>query len=201
MRLEQGEVALLDWHLQRMAGSADVFGIPFRVESARGFLRLMLPHVGTRKHPVRARMTLGPRGHMKVEEAGKDVGPYTRAWVDTVAAFDAASSALGRHKTTSRAIYDAPIARAKRMGAHDVILLDADGFVIEAATANVFAQFGDLLVTPDLRSGGLAGVRRAFLLETRSDVVEAKLHVDELRSSNAIFLSNAVRGLMQVELV
>ena len=57
------------------------------------------------------------------------------------------------------------------------------------------------LLTPPLSAGGLPGVERAYLLETRPDAEEAVLTPADLERAEGIFLSNALRGMMRVELV
>jgi para-aminobenzoate synthetase/4-amino-4-deoxychorismate lyase len=44
----------------------------------------------------------------------------------------------------------------------------------------------------------LAGVYRRHLLETRTDIEERILYLEDLRHADAIYLANAVRGLRKV---
>jgi para-aminobenzoate synthetase/4-amino-4-deoxychorismate lyase len=46
----------------------------------------------------------------------------------------------------------------------------------------------------------LAGVYRRHLLETRPEIKERVLTLDDLRHADAIYLANAVRGLRRVYL-
>jgi para-aminobenzoate synthetase/4-amino-4-deoxychorismate lyase len=200
MRLEDGRVALLDRHLARLERSAAAFGTPFDSETTRTFLGHLLPALGSRKHPVRVRMTLGPAGHLRIQEGHADFRLYRKAWIDPRPFVHGAEVGC-RHKTTTRTVYDGPMDRAQGVGADDAILVDADGWVIESTTANVFALFDDLLVTPPLTAAGLPGVMREHVLATRPGAVEARIHVDELRRADAVYLTNAVRGWMPVEVI
>lgn len=53
---------------------------------------------------------------------------------------------------------------ADEAGADEALFVDAEGFLVEATQANVFAVLGTDLVTPPLSSGCLAGVTRAHIL-------------------------------------
>jgi para-aminobenzoate synthetase/4-amino-4-deoxychorismate lyase len=55
--------------------------------------------------------------------------------------------------------------------------------------------------TPPVECGLLPGVYRRHLLETRPDIEERVLFLDDLRHADAIYLANAVRELRRVNLV
>jgi para-aminobenzoate synthetase/4-amino-4-deoxychorismate lyase len=44
----------------------------------------------------------------------------------------------------------------------------------------------------------LAGVYRRHLLETRQDIEERVLHLEDLKAAGSVYLSNAVSGLRRV---
>lgn len=82
--------------------------------------------------------------------------------------------------------------RAVAAGAEEVVLLDRDGFVAEAPTANAFAVVGGTLWTPPLRYV-LAGITRdAVLTLARADripVREEPLPREAFASSDEAFLT------------
>jgi para-aminobenzoate synthetase/4-amino-4-deoxychorismate lyase len=59
---------------------------------------------------------------------------------------------------------------------------------------------GGRCFTPPVECGLLAGVFRRHLLETRPDIGERVLSIDDLRKADAVYVSNAVRGLRRVEI-
>lgn len=75
----------------------------------------------------------------------------------------------------------------------------ADAHVSVADAANVFILSGDLLLTPPTRDGALLGTVREQILEIGPsvgfEVREASFTVDELRSADAVLLSNSGLGL------
>lgn len=68
----------------------------------------------------------------------------------------------GAVKHGSRAAWELA---ARHLGVDQVILVDPDGFVLEANRSNVFAVIDGVLVTPPLDDRFLAGVTRGVLLE------------------------------------
>ncbi len=91
------------------------------------------------------------------------------------------------------------LAEAKAAGATDCVMCNADGYVTEASTSNVFARVDGVWCTPLLRDGILAGITRALLLELLPQlgerVAERHLTAAELRSAEELFLSSTLRDL------
>jgi 4-amino-4-deoxychorismate lyase len=83
----------------------------------------------------------------------------------------------------------------------EVLMCGRDGFVACARSANLFAQFGNVLATPPAGIGVIAGVARARLLQSPPagfSVRVQAMHRDALRHADALILSNAVRGFVPV---
>ena len=91
------------------------------------------------------------------------------------------------------------LARAEvgRAGADDGVLLDAGGNVIGATAANLFAFIDGRWATPRIDDCGIAGICRARLLPAL-DARECVLSPAEVESADAVFLCNAVRGILAV---
>jgi para-aminobenzoate synthetase/4-amino-4-deoxychorismate lyase len=144
MRLERGQVALLDGHLARLAGSARYHAIPFDAAALRA-------RIGLEKGDARLRVLLSPDGRFAVERAPLPeplAGP--------------APVALSRepvdrrdpdlfHKTTRRAPYERR--RAERPDLFDVVLLNAEGEVTETTIGNLVAEIDGERLTPPLDAG------------------------------------------------
>ncbi len=79
-----------------------------------------------------------------------------------------------------------------------MLFLNLRGEVTEGAISNVFIEKDGRWFTPPIECGLLAGVYRRHLLETRPDIEERVLSLDDLRSADAVYLTNAVRGLRRV---
>ena len=81
-----------------------------------------------------------------------------------------------------------------------MLFLNLRGEVTEGAISNVFVVKDCRWFTPPVECGLLAGVYRRHLLETRPEIEERVMSLDDLRSADAIYLCNAVRGLRRVTL-
>ena len=80
----------------------------------------------------------------------------------------------------------------------DGLVLDTEGRVVSATSANVFALVNGRWCTPPVQSCGIAGLLRAWILENVESGVEADLTVAQIESAQAVFLCNAVRGILAV---
>lgn len=84
----------------------------------------------------------------------------------------------------------------------DGIMLDTEGNVIECTSANVFARFDDLLVTPKLDLCGVAGITRMQIL-SHAHTLDLKTQIERidlktLLSADEVVLSNSIYGAWQV---
>lgn len=86
--------------------------------------------------------------------------------------------------------------------ADEGLMLDTEGEVVCATSANVFAVRDGVLITPDLRFCGVHGVMRAQVLKAaaklRLAVSEAPLWPHDLETASEVFVTNAVRGIRSV---
>lgn len=85
----------------------------------------------------------------------------------------------------------------------DGLMLSADGLVIEATAANLFARTDRGWVTPALDMAGVAGVMRALLQEdlfvaAAMPLAVESLSLGDLERASEIFLCNSVRGIVPV---
>ncbi|MFY2764413.1 aminodeoxychorismate lyase [Arenimonas sp. MALMAid1274] len=81
---------------------------------------------------------------------------------------------------------------------HEGLMLDTDGRVACATAANVFALVRGRWLTPPVDRRGVAGVARAWVLAHEPRAVEAELTPAQVESAEAVFLCNAVRGILPV---
>ncbi len=196
MRAVGGEVALWPLHRDRLVASARAFGVPLPSGAADDALHARLKAL---KAPARIRLSVGRTGDVRVEVAEMAPPPST-AWIDPEP-FASLGTQYCVHKTTWRDHYDERTTRALAHGADEAILLTADGHVGEGTRTTVWIERDGRFLTPPLSAGGLPGVMRAYLLETRDDTAEASLTADDLVAADTVWLSNAVVGLVPISLV
>lgn len=193
------EIALLDWHLARLVQAAVYFDFPYdesricrALEEAERELEL-----GQR---YRVRLTLQPDGTPRVTTAA--LNPEADR-IQSAAVYPDPIDASGpfwRHKTLRRRHYAKPLYWAQTQGYDEAILVNARGEVIEGTRTNLWIERDGRLLTPPMREEGLAGVFRSHLLTARPDTDEAVLLIDDLRTADAVYVSNAVLGLQPVQL-
>lgn len=82
-------------------------------------------------------------------------------------------------------------------GADEGCMRDGAGRVVSATSANLFALCGGVWCTPPVDRCGVAGVCRAHLLPALQ-AEERVLSRDDVESADALFLCNAVRGILVV---
>ncbi len=86
---------------------------------------------------------------------------------------------------------------AKSRGFHEAIRVNENGKVTSGCMANVFWLKDDVLFTPSLATGCLAGTTREFVLENL-ECREVEAGIEDLDSADAIYLTSAGIGVISV---
>jgi para-aminobenzoate synthetase/4-amino-4-deoxychorismate lyase len=182
-----GGFARLDAHLARMAASATRFGLPFDGVAARAALAAV-----TGEGPLRVRLALDEAGVFSVTTAPLPSNPPH--WRCRIADARVTSTDLfQRHKTSWRALYDAPLPP----GVDEMVFLNERGEVAEGARSTLFVKRDGMLWTPPLEAGALPGILRAELLAA-GQAREAVLTPDDLMGE--AYCGNSLRGLIAMRL-
>jgi para-aminobenzoate synthetase / 4-amino-4-deoxychorismate lyase len=192
---------LLDLHLDRLTDSANYFDFA----CDRADLRTALEqhaHQFAEQSPRKVRLLLiDPGGNFGINS--EPLAPVDPARIGRVCVSpqrtDPADPTL-YHKTTQRVRYAGAFQEASLKGFDDVLFLNLHGEVTEGAISNVFIEKNGKWFTPPIECGLLAGVFRRHLLETRPGIEERVLTLDDLRTADAICITNAVRGLRKVQI-
>jgi branched-chain amino acid aminotransferase len=100
-------------------------------------------------------------------------------------------------KTTSYAENVVALAYARERGATEAVFANSMGQLCEGTGSNIFVVIDDVLLTPPLVSGCLAGVSRALVLQW-CDALEKELSMDVLRRADEIFLTSTTRDVQPV---
>jgi para-aminobenzoate synthetase/4-amino-4-deoxychorismate lyase len=198
--LWDGRFPLLDLHLDRLADSAEYFGFPCEREEVKSALEAYAGKFAAGEQN-RVRLLLDAEGDLHISsgllEAGAASGPGR---VRIAAERTDSRDRWLYHKTTQRAAYSMAYTQAAEKGYDDMLFLNEREEVTEGAVSNVFAEKDGRMFTPPVECGLLAGVYRRHLLETRADVEERVLTLDDLRNADAVYICNAVRGLRRVQI-
>ena len=200
MRAEGRTVPLLEAHLDRLRDAAAYFGVRFDEQRLRAKVQEAVQPLGA-KTTHKVRLTLGPRGAAQVTTSAL-ASTKKEPWRVLVAAPRAdADDPFFYHKTTHRRVYETAYAEAQAAGCDEALLLNARGEVTEGTFTNVFVKKDGAFYTPPVTCGLLGGVYRAHLLQTLPRTAELVLHPGDLFAADALYLCNAVRGLVHATLV
>jgi para-aminobenzoate synthetase / 4-amino-4-deoxychorismate lyase len=203
LRFDADSRALVDIgaHLSRMQASAACFHFAFDRARILREVDAALAHVA-RTSKVRILLSLDGEVEVSAEaltpnpagEGSKPVVTISPTAIDSASCFR-------RHKTTARELYDEAYAACVAAGGYDVLFVNERAEVAEASRHNVFVERGGALFTPPLTAGALPGIARQRVLEdSRRNASERTLYVDDVRAADRIWLTNAVRGMVEVAL-
>lgn len=216
-RLRDGVIDKLDRHLARMTRSAAALEIPFDVNSWRALVAQAVaawPDPG--EAAVKLLLTRGPvggppSGFVSIGPLPADYPRQRRDGLKIITlprgtAADAYADApwlLGGVKTLSYAVNMAAQREAVRRGADDVILVSADGRVLEAPTSAVVWWDGTrLCTTPTGASGILASTTQQLLFDRAREAgwqtAQPAATVDDLHAAQVLWLVASVRGPVDV---
>lgn len=194
--LEDGELFLLERHLERLQASANYFG--FQLSPEKVLVALNDTATAHSTGAWKVRLLLSNSGEVKIETSeikGDDDRPLQ---VCLSSSPIESSNRFLFHKTTNRKIYED--ACAARSDCDDVILWNERGETTESSIANIVVPIQGQLYTPPQSSGLLAGTFRAQLL-AEGKIHERLITAEELRQSRNLFLINSVRKWMSAKIV
>lgn len=188
-------LVLLERHIARLESSARYFGFAFDEASVR---QALSGAVDGQAELLRVRMLLGETGAVTVTTT-----PLPAPNPDAVMRFVVSETVLDSaniflfHKTTRRELYDQEWQKySETVGAEEVIYLNERGELAEGSRTTIFLERNGRLETPTLSSGLLPGTLRSELI-AQGRAVEAVLTLEDIKSADAIFLGNSVRGLVR----
>lgn len=110
------------------------------------------------------------------------------------------NAALSDHlKTTERDVYDTALEQATEQGLDDLILCNERGEIAETGIFNIlwYEEAARQWFTPTLSSGCVAGVQRAYLLDS-GKLREKVCYPEDLVDAKSIMVCNALRGVLNV---
>ena len=187
---------LLDQHLNRLTNSAQYFGFTHDLGKARAALAAAVHSEPAAR--LRVRLLLDEDGRTSVTTTL--LPPQAPDWVMRYVLSDTrlnSGDLYLYHKTTRRELYDREWTHFHdTLGADEVIYLNERSELAEGSRTSIFVTRCRKLLTPPLTAGLLPGVLRQSLLE-EGRAVEAVLTMDDLNRSEAVYLGNSVRGLVQ----
>lgn len=217
LRTYRGAAFALEEHIERLAASARSIGIELPV-SQRVLEREVtevLRAAGNPESYVRVMVTRGqgplgldpdlatvPLRVILVEPLSPIAAAIYREGVAAVTArTERAADAAPGAKVTNYLASMLALHRAKASGAHEALLLDAEGFILEGTTSNFFLVIdGELLTAP--KGLILAGITRARVIALADPlglrVRYGAIGRNDLASATEAFLTSSLREVVPV---
>ncbi|MBC1515438.1 aminodeoxychorismate synthase component I [Listeria immobilis] len=191
LRIENGALSRIEFHLARLEQSADYFGFHFnRTETEQLWYKTAKNYAdGTYKY----RFLLNSDGttHTEITKISINNNSITAALARKPVSTD---DLFLYHKTTNRAIYN----HLKNTFTDETILWNENGELTEFINGNIVLNINGHLLTPPVSSGLLPGTMRASLLAEKR-VSEQILTKKDLYDADYVWLINSVRGFVEVE--
>lgn len=185
-------------HLDRLAASAERFAFALDRDDVQERLQALAADLPPIPHRLRLLLARSGAVALTASPLAPDAGAPRTARLSSFTVDS--QNPLLYHKTTARDFYAKALAAAQREGScFDVILMNERGELTEGSFTNLFVEKDGILMTPPLSSGLLPGVLRAALLES-GKAREQVLRPGDLAAADAIYLGNALRGLLPVML-
>lgn len=201
-RARDGAVFLLDRHIARLRDGCAVLGIepPAAAAELPQIVRDLAARCALPDARVRVTLAAGmPGAPPSLLIQAREATDYPESLYER--GMSAVLAAVRRNETSplsrikSLNCLDSIMSREQAIatGADTALLLNTQGRLAEASTANVFVVKDGAVLTPPVAEGALPGVTRSFVLEEAS---EAALALDDVLSSDEAFLTGAVMGVM-----
>jgi para-aminobenzoate synthetase/4-amino-4-deoxychorismate lyase len=184
---------LLEYHLKRLAQSAEYFGFQVDVTAIRERLHSISSE--WRSGERRIRLVVSRHGAVNYQEARLEPAAMRFEDISLATAPIDAGDVFLYHKTTRRSAYKQALVACP--GQKDVLLFNDAGEITESTVANVAFEMESTLWTPPLRCGLLPGTCRAWLLE-QGRIRERVVSIEQARGATAVYLLNSIRGMQNV---
>lgn len=215
-RVNNGEIQLLDAHLNRLADACVRLGIPL---PDRNLLSEEMRAVAN-AHPLAVLKVVitrgaGGRGYSAAGCASPNrllsISPYPafyHPWRELGITLTQSPVRLGRNpllaglKHLNRLEQVLIRQHLDASPAHEAVVLDSEGWLIECCAANLFWRKGQRIFTPRLDQAGVNGLMRqhilALLAQSPWQVEEVSALVSELETADEVFICNALMPLVPV---
>ncbi len=215
MRAYGGQVFRLDSHLNRLARSAEILGLPIEALDLKGAVRDTIHANKLSEARVRITISIGEGGMVPDPSTCRQstvlivaghYKPYPKQVYEK--GFRAVVSSIRRNSQSplsrlkSANYLENLLAKqeARAAGVDEAICLNEKGLLAEASMSNIFLVNDGILRTPGEESGILPGITREVVLELASQLdintFKQDIRLDELFQTQEAFLTNSLMEIM-----
>jgi branched-chain amino acid aminotransferase len=210
MKVIDGRPFAMTRHLRRLVASASGLGLQVDLDVVRAGIAAVLEAGPPPRARLRVTITGGPSPFGTDRGAdGPTVLVATAPLTDWPPTADVAvvpwtrneRAATAGMKTTSYADNVVALRYAHEHHAAEAIFANSRDDLCEGTGSNVFVVIDDVLYTPPLSSGCLAGITRELIVEWLGDVDERPLPITVLGAANEAFLASSTRDIQPIRSV
>lgn len=217
IRVFNGKMPFIDRHWSRLSSGLKTLGFQLPDNWNASFFRVEILKVCPPNARVRLSVWRSPGGlyaprdnspRFLITSEALDSSVYE--WRETGVCLGVAENVrlpvdvFSNFKTLNAARYVAATIEAGNQGCDDALVLNTFDRICEATSSNVFWWENHTLCTVPLSEGCVAGILRAWLLETARlaglAVMEKSATFAALQNAGEIFLTNAVQGITPVRI-
>ena len=215
MRAYEGQVFRLDSHLNRLARSAEILGLPIQALDLKGAVMLTIQANKLGDARIRITISIG-EGNMTPDTSmctqptvlilAGEYHPYPEQIYQKGFSAEVCSirrnsqSPLSRLKSANYLENILARQEARAVGVDEAICLNEKGLLAEASMSNIFLVNDGILQTPGEDSGILPGITREVALQLASQLdintFEGDIMPDELFQAQEAFLTNSLIEIM-----
>ncbi len=205
------EIFKLRRHYERLKTGGEFFHIAFPWHTFEAFENNLQSFIqSTLHHPQVLRITLTPHHHANLSPTATEtqillsLRPFPKKNHGVKACTVKFNRFFPQHKHISHIAEKKYLQIAQEQGYDDYIRISEDGYLTEAAYANLFliSQQNRLLAPHPEQAGCLPGIMREAIIEACQEIginVEEGLYtLKDIQQAKGAFLSNAVRGAYPV---
>ncbi|QQS38174.1 MAG: aminodeoxychorismate synthase component I [Ignavibacteriales bacterium] len=195
MLIEDGRISFLKEHLGRLKSACDFFLFVYSNKKIKSVCEQVAQAEKKGKTRFRLRITKWGEVYYDTEKLKENCGSIRIALSEIRT--DSENPFL-HFKTTNRKIYIDEHSKYSSKGFFDVIFLNQNNNVTEGSISNLLIIKNNIWYTPPVSDGLLNGIYRDYqIVATRTQI--KSLTVEDLKNAVALYLTNALRGLMKVD--
>lgn len=220
MRIVQGEIPMWEFHQQRLQWAQQALKLPLEsfLSQWQSFMQKHLHDVVSGCAKLVISRGAGPRGYKIPNESRINwwlqVTDFTPRQNPQHFRLTLCQHTLSRQPALAGLKHlnrlDQVMARSEwddRDNFDEGIMFNLDGDVVEGTMSNIFWLCGDQLYTPDLTQEGIDGCVRRWVIKdpcallSTPVVIKKAAKLDELLTSDAVFLTNSLLGIKPVQTI
>jgi branched-chain amino acid aminotransferase len=218
MRVINGKIPFYSYHAERLLRGMKVLKIQIPSYFNVHYLKNEISKVIENNEPARIRLSLwrGGGGAYRPTDNDPDFMVEIAPLIDKTFTLNEVGLTVGIYKdmkmrptilspfkTMNALPYVLASIYAKENSWDDILMLNTEGDITEAAYSNIFIIKEGKICTPPISSGCVGGVMRLIMMEIAQeleiDLKEQPLKVQEIMEAQEVFLTNAVQGIKWVE--